>query len=429
MKKILITVLLSFLIYGTAFAQFGGPFGDLDNLVLDTDCSGYTTEGLFCWDTDDDFLYIGTGSGVSAVGSTADDTAYDATTWDNNTDAATKNALRDKFESIDVSGSISTHNTDATAHPGLSAWIVGATSVLTLRNPIVLDEATGNEYAQSLFYQTNKLTSGDDTGQIISMRDTASPGTSYLFRAGVNTDGTVGTHSDRFFVSAAGTASATERFLSNRYEVSGANGSVYSIGTAQLFLNGSTFGPTPSIAMNQVNASGRTYTNTSGTSAAFYIYPTYNQTSGTAANTDLVINRTETAVGSGEQLLADFQVGGTSKFKVRNGGLVINTVQAVTCADSGGAGAQTATITPTSSYVEITNADADGCDITMGETGMGAGAKVDICVVSNAGATVNFADTAGVTELAGAFAADVDDCITLRYGNTTTWREVSRSAN
>lgn len=108
-------------------------------------------------------------------------------------------------------------------------------------------------------------------------------------------------------------------------------------------------------------------------------------------------------------------------------GMIKNTPQAATCTENGSP--STLTITPTSSYVEITNADAEGCNITMGETGMTAGTAVTLCVVSNAGGVVTFADTAGVTQLAGAFAADIDDCITLRYGNTTTWREVSRSVN
>ena len=107
--------------------------------------------------------------------------------------------------------------------------------------------------------------------------------------------------------------------------------------------------------------------------------------------------------------------------------LLVQPAQAVTC--SAGAGVATLTITPTAGYVEVTNSDADGCDITMGEGSIVVGTVVTICVVSNAGTTVNFADTAGVSELAGAFAANVDDCLTLRYGNTTTWREVSRSAN
>ena len=57
-----------------------------------------------------------------------------------------------------------------------------------------------------------------------------------------------------------------------------------------------------------------TNTATSGAIAGLKITPTYNQTSGSAANTDLLINRTQTAVGSGSQRLIDAQVGGSSKF-------------------------------------------------------------------------------------------------------------------
>ena len=41
---------------------------------------------------------------------------------------------------------------------------------------------------------------------------------------------------------------------------------------------------------------------------------------------------------------------------------------------------------------------------------------------------VNFADTAGVTELAGALAADINDTISLVYANST-WVELGRSVN
>jgi len=41
-----------------------------------------------------------------------------------------------------------------------------------------LDVATGNEIALAISYTTNKATSGNDTGLLISMTDTASPGTS-----------------------------------------------------------------------------------------------------------------------------------------------------------------------------------------------------------------------------------------------------------
>jgi hypothetical protein len=64
--------------------------------------------------------------------------------------------------------------------------------------------------------------------------------------------------------------------------------------------------------------------------------PTYNQASGTAANTDIFLNRTETAVGSGAQLLMDLQVGTVSKFKVSNlGTLTIADTTASTSTSTG----------------------------------------------------------------------------------------------
>jgi hypothetical protein len=63
----------------------------------------------------------------------------------------------------------------------------------------------------------------------------------------------------------------------------------------------------------------QTNTASSGDIIGIQFAPTYNQ-SGTAGSTDLLINRTETAVGSGSHYFADFQVGGTSKFKVDNAG-------------------------------------------------------------------------------------------------------------
>jgi hypothetical protein len=78
---------------------------------------------------------------------------------------------------------------------------------------------------------------------------------------------------------------------------------------------------TPSFTLMRI---GQSFTNTatSGTNLTVSILPTYNQASGTAANTDLLINRTQTAVGSGSQLLIDAQVGGVSRFNVYNSGQV-----------------------------------------------------------------------------------------------------------
>jgi hypothetical protein len=62
-----------------------------------------------------------------------------------------------------------------------------------------------------------------------------------------------------------------------------------------------------------------TYTNSSGDTVNLEVQNTVNQT-GTAGHTDFLINRTETAAGSGGQYLIDAQVGGTSKFTVANTG-------------------------------------------------------------------------------------------------------------
>lgn len=103
--------------------------------------------------------------------------------------------------------------------------------------------------------------------------------------------------------------------------------------------------------------------------------------------------------------------------------------QAVTCTDNGTpASAGTLTITPTQGFITVTNSDPDGCDVTMSETGAVIGRTVEIVVISNAGVTVNFADTAGVTELALAFVAGLYDSITLRY-ISDRWIETTRSDN
>ncbi len=74
------------------------------------------------------------------------------------------------------------------------------------------------------------------------------------------------------------------------------------------------------ISGNMIHLASLSNTVTSGSVAIIAITPTYNQSSGTAANTDLLINRTETAVGSGTQLLMDAQVGSASRFAVATNG-------------------------------------------------------------------------------------------------------------
>jgi len=76
-------------------------------------------------------------------------------------------------------------------------------------------------------------------------------------------------------------------------------------------------------AVAPFNTSGSaTNTAASGSNYAFSLTPTYAQT-GTAAATDIFLNRTQTSVGSGAQNLIDLQVGGVSKFTVSNTGAIV----------------------------------------------------------------------------------------------------------
>lgn len=63
-----------------------------------------------------------------------------------------------------------------------------------------------------------------------------------------------------------------------------------------------------------------TVTATSGTTYGLVIEPTYDETSGSASNVDLLIDRTQTALGSGSNYFISCQVAGAVKFCVDNTG-------------------------------------------------------------------------------------------------------------
>ena len=120
-------------------------------------------------------------------------------------------------------------------------------------------------------------------------------------------------------------------------------------------------------------------------------------------------------------------VGVTSpSYKLEVNGIIGSSPDGVVIADSGDANPASYTLTPSTSFVKLTCNDADGCNITMGETGMAGGATVTIVNVS--ANTCNFSDSAGVSELAGDFAMDQWDSLSLIYAGDR-WVEVSRSDN
>lgn len=164
-------------------------------------------------------------------------------------------------------------------------------------------------------------------------------------------------------------------------------------------------------------------TATSGPNVIVNIAPTYNQTSGTAANTDLLINRTQTAVGSGTQLLIDAQVGGVSQFSVTNtGSLTTSSVTASSQVNVGATGlkfnnvlsisgtAPTVTSAGTSPSVSGTNTGAFRVNV-------GTGGAATTIVMSMPAATTGWnCDTTNIT----ASAANRAAVRTVQQASTTT---------
>lgn len=106
--------------------------------------------------------------------------------------------------------------------------------------------------------------------------------------------------------------------------------------------------------------------------------------------------------------------------------VLLDKVSALSIADNGAGTDATATLTPTTSYVNITCSDTNGCDITMGESGMVDGRVIRI--VNSSANPCNFADTSGVSEISGSFTMSQWDTLVLEYV-TDRWVELSRSNN
>lgn len=107
------------------------------------------------------------------------------------------------------------------------------------------------------------------------------------------------TGADKFYVSNTGAAQSIASISANTYLYAGT--SIVANNVTPLLTGAIYWAPTITNISSHVG---------------LRLAPTYNQASGTAANTDLLINRTVTAVGSGLQKGLDIQVGGTSSLSV-----------------------------------------------------------------------------------------------------------------
>lgn len=123
--------------------------------------------------------------------------------------------------------------------------------------------------------------------------------------------------------------------------------------------------------------------------------------------------------GAGQNWALKYINAGSQVAGITGGGALVDAPEA----QSFGA---TVTITPAATSVRMTCTDAGGCAVTLGESGVKDGQIVRFVNVSTN--TCNFADTPGLTELAGAFAAGQWDTLALQY-ITDRWVELSRSNN
>lgn len=124
--------------------------------------------------------------------------------------------------------------------------------------------------------------------------------------------------------------------------------------------------------------------------------------------------------------IAKFDNNTTEKAAVDRNGFFLNTVQNTVVADDAAGTKPASTFTPASEYATYACNDATGVTVTLSETGAQAGSKVFI-VMTGTG-NCEFADTSGVSELAGGFVAGASDTLTLIYANSA-WHELMRSNN
>ncbi|MFH1398939.1 MAG: hypothetical protein ABIG95_02415, partial [Candidatus Woesearchaeota archaeon] len=112
-----------------------------------------------------------------------------------------------------------------------------------------------------------------------------------------------------FYVNSAGGTVASNGFYAPKISTVAANSTL----TLQ------DAGGSGSAAKSRIIAISGTDTSTALQQNGLVLYPTYNQASGTAANTDLLILRNQTRVGSGLQYFFDMQVNATSWYNFRLG--------------------------------------------------------------------------------------------------------------
>jgi hypothetical protein len=202
-----------------------------------------------------------------------------------------------------------------------------------------------NLYATKNYLNSTAIIDGTNAG-IIYMTATAASGTA--FYAGASTSGIsfeINNNNTDAKLAVKSTVAGKAAYvylqsLGNYRSLRGDNGggilhfSFGQFGGTQFVIRTNSDGYTGYVDAQalQIDGSQQTTFNPANANSSVYFYPvqikpTLTQ-SGTAGYTALLINPTETTTGSGTKLLADFQVGGTSRLSINNYGKVIVTVPA-----------------------------------------------------------------------------------------------------
>lgn len=157
--------------------------------------------------------------------------------------------------------------------------------------------------------------------------------------------------SSKFYIDQTGAVTAPASIAAGT--VKGDTINSYGGATNSIILNNRA---TSSANLFGVTLGTGTLSQTSGTNGALKIAPIYNQASGNAANSDLQINRTETAIGSGLQRLISAGTGGGSyveKFGVDNVG---HPIIAVSATPASGSACTAGTLVWDASYIYVCTA-------------------------------------------------------------------------
>jgi hypothetical protein len=231
-----------------------------------------------------------------------------------------------------------------------SMLLPGAANITTVANDEAVFENLGSGNWKCVNYVPYTVTGTGSQVRAASPTFTGTVGAAAITASGTLTESGTITHTGTSLTSTCTTCtigsstSATTVGIGTGANASGVTktiqiGQAGAAGSTTNIQFGSTVtGATVTTTLNSTVLAGvQTYTPTSGSVIPLQITPTYNEVTATTANTDLLINRTQTAVGSGTQRLIDAQVGGTSKFNVDNTGIAY-------CATAGTATGDVATI-------------------------------------------------------------------------------------